>query len=459
MQALAWRNSEPATRGPCRWGTRALRDALQLCMHYYMRRCLIRPSDLARQRSTCAGLLTHAMPGLRQAIGILQLPEELLRKVIALSWAARPEWSAAEEVHHAVELHSVCRALRASLRAQRLPLVLDFGDAPLTPCQRAWLTRWVTVGVIVSLAFHHHDWRATINTVIKQHCRTLRQLVDVPLQCLAVLKKRHAPAVDLSSARALTHLQVWCSWGNPCSMTNPVRDARFYLFPRSLPPCVTQLELVAAKDDVLPAMEWVTPPAEPLPQLQRILVTGVEGGTWPRQVAVGRLPLVRGLAAPPALAVFDINHGVYIHADLFLHVSSLYVECRDIIMLHPAQEGGTGLFVPSMCSPALKSVVLDTYGRRPCVLLRPTPLGDDELMLGSPRAVLRAMLRQYSARFAFEVRGTWETAPSDDYEVVQHLAWRVWPPPGSPEWQAAAAAHAQAEACASSDIVAERREE
>ncbi len=71
------------------------------------------------------------------AAGVLRPPDELLRNIPALSWAAWPEWSAAEEVHHAVELHSVCRALRASLRAQSLALVLDFYDAPLTPRQRA----------------------------------------------------------------------------------------------------------------------------------------------------------------------------------------------------------------------------------------------------------------------------------------------------------------------------------
>jgi len=87
------------------------------------------------------------MPGLRQAVGVPRLPDELLRNILALSWAARPEWSAAEEVRRAVDLHGVCRALRASLRAQPLPLVLDFYDAPLTPRQRAWLTRRVTAGI------------------------------------------------------------------------------------------------------------------------------------------------------------------------------------------------------------------------------------------------------------------------------------------------------------------------
>jgi len=80
----------------------------------------------------------------------------------------------------------------------------------------------VTAGGVVSLEFHHDDWRGsgTINVIIEQHCCILRQLVDVPLQSLARLEWRFPPAVDSSSARALTHLEARCSWGRPSKVKN-----------------------------------------------------------------------------------------------------------------------------------------------------------------------------------------------------------------------------------------------
>jgi len=55
------------------------------------------------------------------------------------------------------------------------------------------------------------------------------------------------------------------------------------------------------------------------------------------------------------------------------------------------------------------------------------------------RDVVRAMAAQAYGQFALEVA---VNPFQDDY--LGRLAWRRWPPPCSPEWQAAAGAHAQA---------------
>jgi len=135
-----------------------------------------------------------------------------------LSLAARPEWSAAEEVRRAIGLHGACRALRALPRAQPLPLVPDCYDAPLFPRQRTWLTRRVTAGVVVSL------W-SSIATTGETRARSASSSGSIAAhrgsstmyRCRAWSGWSGAfpPAIDSSSARALTHLEVRCSGSSP----------------------------------------------------------------------------------------------------------------------------------------------------------------------------------------------------------------------------------------------------
>ena len=69
----------------------------------------------------------------------IALPDELLRGILLRAWADRPARPAAEEVRAAAGLASVCRRVRALLRAQPLPLALDFSAARLSAAQEGWL--------------------------------------------------------------------------------------------------------------------------------------------------------------------------------------------------------------------------------------------------------------------------------------------------------------------------------
>jgi hypothetical protein len=99
-----------------------------------------------------AGVLTRAPPP-RQAGRLAALPADLLPRIVAHVWACRPARPAAEEVRHAASLFGVCRRVRDVLRAEPLPLALDFSAAPFSEGQRAWLAAPVRVGRIESAAF------------------------------------------------------------------------------------------------------------------------------------------------------------------------------------------------------------------------------------------------------------------------------------------------------------------
>jgi len=91
----------------------------------------------------------------------------------------------AEEVRAAAVLASVCRRVRALLRAPPLPLALDFGAARLRVAQRTWLLQLAQTGRVEAASLHPEDalWqRPLLRSFLSRHCSALLRLSSMPLR-------------------------------------------------------------------------------------------------------------------------------------------------------------------------------------------------------------------------------------------------------------------------------------
>jgi len=90
-------------------------------------------------------------------VPFIALPDELLGSILRRAWADRPPRPAAEEVRCAAGLASVCRRVRALLRAHPLPLALDFSAAPLSLAQAVLLLDPALAGRVEAASFQPKD--------------------------------------------------------------------------------------------------------------------------------------------------------------------------------------------------------------------------------------------------------------------------------------------------------------
>ena len=401
-----------------------------------------------------AGVLTGAPP-LRQAGRLATLPADLLPRIVAHIWACRPARPAAEEVRHAASLFGVCRRMRDALRAEPLPLALDFSAAPLSEGQRAWLAAPVRLGRIESAACfrpwriasdeEERLWRGGHEAFLARHGRSLLRLTGVPLRLVATFDPSAPPALDLSGLRLTT-------LGVDCAVRRADRRRELWLAPGFMPQSLAELELRGVGLDgkgVVLGMGWATHPAlrpdARVPALQRISVSGETTNTQ-----LNDLALLQGLAAAPALSVDSGRHHLAVNARLLERVRSLHLRgdpvCLDLEVRRGQYEG----LARSMCRPGLQSVTLEAAADAVLFCFQINPYA---LSLGYPDApddqphtfcaVLRALLARRAGRFAFEVGPL-----PGERSALRRLAWRAWPPRGSPAWPAAAGAHARAAAWA-----------
>jgi len=392
----------------------------------------------------CPGALPAA-----QAL-ILTLPDELLGSILRRAWADRPPRDAAEEVRCAVGLASVCRRWRELLRTPPLPLALDFSALPLSRAQRCWLLDPAQAGRVRATSFDSKDalWKQPdLIKFLALHSGTLLQLSGVPLALVASVSQSKRPKLDLSGLR-LSKLGISCCGIKELLHVDPEwpyneGQERLWLWPARLPGALEDLELLGLDDDWLGALAWApgvgSGSAGRLPRLQTLRVTA--GGIG--RLETDNIPLLRGFPVLPALEVDSSGAVVRVRGNLFEQVGSVRMVsdgCIHLWDLWDAQDG-EATFVDRLCNVGLHAVELSAEH---IGVMRPA---DD---IG--HEVVRELLSRYGEHFAVEVdvAGVRMHGQLDCrvIPVLQRLAWRRWPAPGTPGLPAARAAHARARAWA-----------
>jgi hypothetical protein len=368
----------------------------------------------------------------------------------------------AEEVRYAAALASVCRRVRALLRAHPLPLALDFSAAPLSRAQRHWLLEPVQAGRVEAAKFSIDEgedalWdQRVIDVFLARHSGTLLQLSSVPLRLVAGVAYEERPALDLSGLR-LTKLGIACSGvaGLVYSDNGPVdrgedegpAPSPVWLWPECLPGALEELELLGLHGDYLQYLAWAPESkaglAMRLPWLHTIRMTckGAE------KMYIHHAALLDGFLVLPAFTVDGWN-GITVHPDLFGRVRSVRIEAgADVsVQVWGARDQATvALIVDRLCSAGLQAadlcgeeyVMFKQIGFHEC--------GDSVVT----REVVHDMISRFGDRFAVDVDGPDEPSNkgSWDKSVMRRLAWRRWPAPGAPGLQAAIA-HERARAWA-----------
>jgi len=398
----------------------------------------------------CSGALPAAQASL------IALPDELLRGILQRAWADRPPRVAAEEVRCAADLASVCRRVRALLRAQPLPLALDFSAAPLSAKQRRWLLDPAQAGRVEAAKFFGYFetkrddlWeQPLLGEFLARHGGTLLRLSGVPHQLVACVSQNERPVLDLSGLR-LTALGIDCyglayrmPWGDP--------PASMWLSPDRLPGTLEELHLVGLLQNWPGSLAWAQRPsaglAGHLPRLQTLCVTRVSGSD---PLSIKGVPLLEGFPVPPALEVDlapasrgDVSWvSIDVPCSLFGRARSVRIVACGCLVLCDDQED-VAMFVDRLCPPGLQAAEL--CAEPSCIGLRSGQGGDQ-----CAHEVVRELISRCGGRFAVEVGVHHERIKSGPRKAtLRCLAWRRWPAPGAPGLPAARAAHERARAWA-----------
>jgi hypothetical protein len=278
-----------------------------------------------------------------------------------------------------------------------------------------------------------------------RHGRSLLRLSGVPLRLVSTLDPSAPPALDLSGLRLTT-------LGLDCTVRKADRRRDIWLAPGFLPQSLVELELRGVGtvgQALLFDMGWAAhpalrPEARP-PALQRVSVSGRS------RMQLDGLALLQGLATAPALSVESGRSHLAVHARVLERVRSLHLRGAPVCLDCSARRGQAERLARSVCPPGLQSVTLEAVAKKSVLIwfeINPYALSlgytdAADALPHSFRAVLRTLLERRAGRFAFEVG----VLPGDR-SALQRLAWRAWPPRGSPAWTTAAEAHARAAAWA-----------
>ncbi len=382
------------------------------------------------------------------------LPDELLVSILRRAWAETP-WTAdaAGEVRAAAGLACVCRRWRALLRAQPLPLALDFSGARLSAAQRRWLLNPAQAGRVEAADFFV-AWRSS-NYVCKgsqaalweqpvcddflaRHGSTLLHLSGVPLRLVAPVSQGVRPALDLSGLR-LTRLGLDC-WDIAAQVDHGTWAQCWWLWPECLPGALEELELLDLHDQWLVSLAWAPRSgaglAERLPRLHTLRVTCVQ---FDNPSIIGEVvPLLDGFTTPPHFEVFS-EKNVSVSSDLFARVRSVRIVAGSCVSVW-AHRQDAATIVDRLCTAGLQAAELCAQD---CICMDPSP----GLLI---HEVVRELINRHSDRYAVEV-GFFYQLYNDNEEycpttALFELAWRRWPVHGTPGLQAARAAHESARA-------------
>jgi hypothetical protein len=269
----------------------------------------------------------------------MTLPDELLGSILRRVWADRPPRPAAEEVRAAAGLACVCRHVRELLRAQPLPLALDFSAARLSDAQRRWLLEAAQAGRVEAAKFCVSTdeepckdalWeRPLLDRFLARHGGTLLQLSGVPLQLVACASSHMArPALDLYGLR-LTKLGIDCydiyDLGHDCKC----------LWPDYMPSALEELDLLGLCDAHISGLAWASRSgagvARWLPRLHTLRLragnvayeTASEIG---RVLSIDNQPLLEGFTSLPHLVVDGSGAPIYsFDVEVFEKVRSAHI--------------------------------------------------------------------------------------------------------------------------------------
>ena len=380
----------------------------------------------------------------------IALPDELLGSILRRAWADRPPRPAAEEVRCAAGLASVCRRVRALLRAHPLPLALDFSAAPLSLAQAVLLLDPALAGRVEAASFQPKDalWKQPLlGKLLAPHSRTLLRLTGVPLRLVARLSQQGRPDLDLSGLR-LTRLGIDCNDADDifyCDYDSS--PGCLWLWPERLPGTLEELHLLGLPGVWLEHLAWAAQSSAGLagrpPQLRTLRVTCGERGDQPW--SIHSVPLLEGLPALPAFEVAFEGTGVSVdvHGSLFARVRSVRIQSDGCLGLED-DHSDVATFVDHLCPAGLQAAEL--CSRHDWWIDSEGP--------GLHKIVLE-MISRCGNRFAVEVGLHHELQDEDEDEdedgdehcphiTQSRLAWRRWPAPGAPGLQAARAAHERA---------------
>ena len=368
------------------------------------------------------------------------LPNELVSGILRRAWADRPLSPAAKEVRAAAGLACVCRRVRALLRAQPLPLALDFSMARMSAAQRSWLLEPAQAGRVEAASFHIEDtlWeQPLLDAFLALHGGTLLQLSGVPLRLVACACQEQRPALDLSGLR-LTKLGIDCYEIDDLVCTDDNTGAKcLWLWPKSLPGALEELELLSMDSVWLEELAWAPRSgaglAGRLPRLHTLRMTRVRGRAPDFTEEVLHL---EGYPVLPAFEVETLDAAVEIHNNLFGQVGYLRVVAGGRMLLRGHQEN-VAAFVDSLCPVGLQAAELCAED---CIAH-----GDRVFFL---EIIVRELISRHGDGFAVEVGNLEKNCDEDDgywgHARLRRLAWRRWPALGATGLQAARAAHEHA---------------
>jgi len=407
-------------------------------------------------------LAPRALPA-AQAL-LLALPDEVLGAILRRAWADRPPRPAAEEVRAAAGLASVCRRVRALLRAPPLPLALDFSAAHLDDEQRRWLLEPAQAGRVEAAKFcvlwdlpeeaaKDALWeQPLLNNFLAQHGGTLLQLSGVPLQLVACARDTARPALDLSGLR-LTRLGIDCS-GENLTRTSPAER----LWPEYLPGALEELDLLGLCEAYISGLAWASRSgvARWLPRLHTLRLRGYaiayETATEiDRNLSIDCGPLLEGFTSLRHLEVD--SSGARISC---IDVAVFSEKVRSVRIMSGGHldlligELDAATAAERLCHARLQAAELCAE-RGGIHMYRAR--GTDYDVLHAKRLTCELVLEMITRcgdRFAVEV-GFAEVPPDARHRArarLYRLAWRCWPAPGAPDLPAARAAHERARAWA-----------
>ena len=410
-------------------------------------------------------LAPRALPA-AQAL-LLALPDEVLGAILRRAWADRPPRPAAEEVRAAAGLASVCRRVRALLRAPPLPLALDFSAAHLDDEQRRWLLEPAQAGRVEAAKFcvlwdlpegasKDALWeQPLLDRFLARHGGTLLQLSGVPLRLLACASNMARPALDLSGLR-LTRLGIDCSGEN---LTCTSRAER--LWPEYLPGALEELDLLGLCEHHSMGLAWASRSgagvAGRLPWLHTLRLKGYAIAyetaiDIDRNLSIDCGPLLEGFAGLPHLEVDGSGAPISCNdVAVFEEVRSVRIVSGGHLYLWVGEQDAATA-AERFCHARLQAAEL--CAERDGVHIYRTIRGTDydhEQEKRVTRELVLEMISRFGDRFAVEI-GIPEWVPPDarhrSKARLNRLAWRRWPAPGAPDLPAARAAHERARAWA-----------
>jgi hypothetical protein len=408
-------------------------------------------------------LAPRALPAAQ--VPFMTLPDELLGSILRRAWADRPPCPAAEEVRRAVGLASVCRRVRELLRAQPLPLALDFSAARLNGAQRRWLLEPAQAGRVEGAKFRVNVdeepcedalWeRPLLDGFLARHGGTLLQLSGVPLQLVASVSQKKQPALDLSGLR-LTKLGIKC-----CGEESSIGKGRGEcLWPEYLPSALEELDLLGLCQNHLSGLAWASRSgagvAGRLPRLHTLRFRAndiaYEFAKYNRMaLCIDYQPLLEGFTSLPHLKVDGSGAAIYCNnAAVFDKVRSARIVSGGRLHLWVGMHDAATI-AERLCHAGLQAAELCAKHDRLHMYraIRGAEF-DNEQEKRFTRELVLEMISRCGDRFAVEV-GFPELLPDGrpwGKARLNRLAWRRWPAPGAPDLPAARAAHERARAWA-----------